>query len=127
MTGEELDKYLESVGGLVNGWREDGEPIMSSDYFACCSGWYGIIKDLISGAIEAGWDRKILQVKEKFGGLRFYIGAASSEVHDLIRIAEDLSYKTCEICGSTENVVTEGRWLRTLCDKCRKKKENEVL
>ena len=120
MTREEMDKYLESIGGLENGWFEDREPIMSSDFFACSSGWYEIIKDLIEACIEAGWNKQICQVKEKFGGLRFYINGATQEVFDLIAEAEDLSYETCEDCGSTEDITTEGRWIRTLCKKCRK-------
>lgn len=36
----------------------------------------------------------------EFGGLRFYVGKASAIQHDLIRAAEELSYRTCETCGA---------------------------
>ncbi len=68
-------------------------------------------------------DTKILQVKEKFGGLRFYIGwqEGFEWVHDLVDTAERMSLSTCEDCGSIEQVSTRGSWLRTLCQNCRDK------
>ena len=57
------------------------------------------------------------QVKEKFGGLRFYMTCGTDEVYDLIGEAEALSYKTCEECGDTGSEKPTG-WVRTLCDAC---------
>lgn len=65
------------------------------------------------------------QVKEKFGGLRFYIYGGDEYVYNIITMAENMSYYTCEYCGSTKNVTTEGRWLLTLCKKCREKRNKE--
>ena len=42
---------------------------------------------------------QVQQVKEKFGGLRFYISAAPQEVHNMIHKAEAESYTICEHCG----------------------------
>ena len=63
------------------------------------------------------------QVKEKFGGLRFYVATGNADVYELIRVAGEESFKICEECGTRENVNTEGKWLKTLCPKCRKKNE----
>ena len=60
-----------------------------------------------------------LQIKEKFGTLRYYVYGGDSYAHNAIRKAEDESYNTCEKCGSKENVETKGSWLKTLCNKCR--------
>ena len=94
--------------------------------FSCDSGWFHIIntlsaelenlnKNITGGKIEAS------QVKEKFGGLRFYIGSCPTEISDkvdkLIDKAQHLSYKTCEICGSSGKLRDWG-WCKTLCDKC---------
>jgi hypothetical protein len=57
---------------------------------------------------------KVLQVKEKFGGLRFYIDAADDIVYAYIRFAESMSYRTCEECGKPGRSYTTG-WVRTLC------------
>lgn len=80
-------------------------------------GWYGIAKNLIQEAIEAGWNKEVCQVKEKFGGLRWYINGASKEVHDIISKYENMSYQTCEDCGSPGK-PRNGGWIKTLCDNC---------
>ena len=59
------------------------------------------------------------QVKEKFGGLRFYIDGADDYVSGVISMAESMSYRTCEYCGSPGISGGKG-WIKTLCDTCRK-------
>lgn len=54
------------------------------------------------------------QVKEKFGGLRFYVSGASDEQYNYISFAESMSYRTCEECGAQGRLYTDG-WHRTLC------------
>ncbi len=60
---------------------------------------------------------KAAQVKEKFGGLRFYMTCGSDEIFDLISEAEALSYKTCEECGKPGEERDTG-WIHTHCDNC---------
>jgi len=55
------------------------------------------------------------QVKEKFGGLRFYVQAATDKHYQYITFAESMSYRTCEQCGSPGKTYTDG-WHTTLCD-----------
>jgi RNA polymerase-binding transcription factor DksA len=66
-----------------------------------------------------GWDRHSYQVKEKFGGLRFYIGGAEKEIHDRITKAEAESYHVCEVCGEPGKLRQTG-WVLTLCAPCYK-------
>ena len=56
-----------------------------------------------------------VQVKEKFGGLRFYVERATDKQYDYITFAESMSYRTCEQCGNTGKLYTNG-WHRTLCE-----------
>ena len=56
-----------------------------------------------------------VQVKEKFGGLRFYVQAATDKHYNYISFAESMSYRTCEDCGAPGKRYTGG-WHRTLCD-----------
>jgi hypothetical protein len=56
-----------------------------------------------------------VQVKEKFGGLRFYVQAATDKHYNFISFAESMSYRTCESCGADGKTYTDG-WHRTLCD-----------
>ena len=55
------------------------------------------------------------QVKEKFGGLRFYVNGATDKHWNYISVAENMSYRTCEECGAPGKRYTDG-WHRTLCD-----------
>ena len=91
--------------------------------FECGDGWYQLIYNLCDKiqkhCDEAGFQVEAVQVKEKFGGLSFYVGSADDFVFDLINKAEEESYKICEDCGSEEFVdVRSGGWIRTLCDEC---------
>ena len=57
----------------------------------------------------------IVQIKEKFGGLRFYINNGTEEMENYIRFAESMSLCTCARCGSPGKIRNTG-WSRTLCD-----------
>lgn len=66
----------------------------------------------------------IVQVKEKFGTLRFYVDNASDEIRNYISFAESLSAHTCEICGSPGTIRNTG-WIKVLCDKHHTEREEE--
>ena len=116
MTDEDFNAFLESIGGLVNGYYTDRGPIDKAGFFCVDKGWYGILKRLIEDLIELGWDKQICQVKEKFGGLRFYTNGVSDDMYKRIRLAEDASYITCEKCGELGE-LRGGGWMATLCDE----------
>lgn len=79
-------------------------------------GWYDLI-DRLSAKLEP-LGVEAVQVKEKFGTLRFYTNKYVEAAEEAIRDAEAESAKTCEICGSKKASVCGGFWLKTLCDKC---------
>lgn len=73
---------------------------------------------------------KIIQLKEKFGGLRCYPATLYSftpeeadEIHAAIHMAEYMSFKMCEKCGSIDGVETRTAnhnpygWVKTYCAK----------
>lgn len=60
---------------------------------------------------------RAIQVKEKFGGLRFYMAHGNDEIYNLIEEAESLSYKTCEGCGAPGK-ARPGSWVKVLCGVC---------
>lgn len=111
-----MNEYLESIGGLENGFYPDGDPIKDSEFFECGNGWYPLIKGLITDLIELGWDKQTCQVKEKFGALRFYINNGSDEIFKKIHSYENQSYETCETCGEKGELRLVG-WYKTLCNK----------
>ena len=64
MTEQEMNDFLQSIGGLENGMYSNREPIMTAGFFECDEGWYQLIKDLITDLIELGWDKQICQVRK---------------------------------------------------------------
>lgn len=104
-----------------------------SFYFECEDGWLDIIEDLSDKLERLIIDRYLQmekfgedieyqrsyasQVKEKYGGLRFYMYGSTQEMEKLIDDAEKKSKKTCEICGKLGFTRYEG-WITTLCDSC---------
>jgi hypothetical protein len=127
MTREEMNDYLESIGGLENGMYSNKPKITSSDFFDVQVGWYPLIKNLIDELITLGWDKQVTQVKEKFGGLRFYINGGSDEMYNKITEAEKLSHETCELCGKKGELRTKIRWFTTLCDEHYEKKHTPLI
>jgi hypothetical protein len=67
---------------------------------------------------------KISQIKEKFGGLRYYFDSSSdfnTITHDamdsIVLAAEYRCSQTCEICGSGGKLCNNTGWYKTLCDE----------
>jgi hypothetical protein len=81
-------------------------------------GWYPLVTQLVEDLFNAGWDGDLHQIKEKFGGLRFYIGKGNDDIYRLIMDAESKSLEVCEVCGEPGRCSGWGRgWMRTLCEK----------
>ena len=57
----------------------------------------------------------VAQIKEKFGGLRFYYDGGDEHISGMVRIAESWAGHTCETCGAPGK-SREGGWIKTLCD-----------
>ncbi len=55
------------------------------------------------------------QIKEKFGGLRFYYSGGDDEISGMVRMAEAWAGVACEECGAPGK-RRSGGWVRTLCD-----------
>lgn len=94
----------------------------------CGSGWNDLLKPIFSyiekynESIENDDGKiEIHQVKEKFGTLRFYCNFVTDELRKIIYDAEYESSKTCELCGSKDNVGHTIGWITTCCNECAKK------
>lgn len=77
-------------------------------------GWGDLVVELYQDLVKIYPDVEVNQVKEKFGGLRFYTGPLYEEGYARIREATSKSYKTCEICGR-RGKTWNGGWVVTLC------------
>lgn len=56
------------------------------------------------------------QIKEKFGGLRFYYQGGDEHISGMVTMAEVWAHRSCETCGNVGE-QRNGGWIRTLCDK----------
>lgn len=86
------------------------------------TGWFKLIYELCDGISKVDPTTRARQVKEKFGGLRFYYRSADEkyeEVNKLIENAARQSIETCDICGEKGEMIHNG-WVATRCKAHRK-------
>ena len=96
------------------------------DGFVHGDGWFDIVwrlcEDLEPLVIEAekatGQPFEVLQVKEKFGGLRFYVSHShrTDAIRQRIGAAELESVRTCEVCGQPGS-RRKGELSPVVCDE----------
>jgi hypothetical protein len=103
-------------------------------YTECSDGWYDII-DVLCWQIQNYVDHKIrnsqmteeeqqnlqavaVQVKSKFGGLRFYVYGGDETIDGMIRMAEAMSYRVCEYCSNKARQQNNDGWIHTACSSC---------
>ena len=84
-------------------------------------GWFNLVdtlsKQIYDYANSHGLEYpKVAQVKEKFGGLRFYADYTNEYMNNLIDTAEKMSIHICEVCGKPGE-QRDTSWIRTLCDE----------
>jgi hypothetical protein len=112
--------------------RTDPQQSLMCFNFEYDNGWFDLTYKLCKD-IKAFYKDNIpesfyvVQCKEKFGGLRFYITCAPKEVFDMIHKAEDGSYKICEECGEPGKLRNKLAWWLTLCDKHYKEKKDDKV
>ena len=102
--------------------------------FECGIGWHDIILQLSlkieqilqeyaeKQQVPEGEEYQIIemfavQVKEKYGTLRFYMSCETDTICDLIEDAEALSSQTCEGCGAPGKMRGK-RWFEVKCEAC---------
>ena len=61
------------------------------------------------------------QVKEKLGELRFYVDGGDATTQGIIQMAENMSSRICELCGSPAKTNRDSGWMHTTCDSCNKR------
>jgi hypothetical protein len=81
------------------------------------AGWLPLLDRLATDLKALGWKGKVAQIKEKFGGLRFYAEDTEPPMEARIRLAELESARTCEVCGRPADLgpIAGGSWIQTLC------------
>lgn len=67
---------------------------------------------------EVKEDFMIVEIKEKWGGLRIYCSHETQELEDVLDKYEKLSYKTCIKCGAPAECMTS-EYVLPLCKNCK--------
>jgi hypothetical protein len=124
---EELDKQL--VEKYPKIFRDRYAPMTETAMcwgFDVGDGWYDILDNLCNQIQHyIDWKNKneekvkqvvAVQVKEKFGGLRFYYDGGDERIHGMVIMAEAWADTACEKCGAPGK-RRSGGWIRTLCDE----------
>jgi hypothetical protein len=103
-------------------------PTLVTRRFECRVGWYPLIRNFfaeVAEALKADPKREfvLLQVKEKFGGLRVYYrllpfenDAVANRIHDAYMTGEKASMKTCDVCGKPGATRNNRGCYITRCD-----------
>ena len=98
------------------------------EYFPVGEGWRPLVEKLVCDICAIDTEVMVSQVKEKFGGLCFYIYSGLPEVWKLIDNAETASYIICEECGAKGKQRSKGKygWIYTRCNECWDRMEKEL-
>lgn len=86
-------------------------------------GWAELINKCHEKLVSFDPTYKVVQVKEKFGGLRYYFNPSNPvhtrAMHDMISQFERNSYSVCEVCGENAKLrkTIESSWFKTLCEE----------
>lgn len=109
------------------------QTIVNYREFECGDGWFNIIHELSlkiegiavqmhqNGTPLAGLPH-VRQVKEKFGGLRFYMDNGTEDTQELIDQARLKASVTCEFCGSPgQKQENNNGLLMVVCADCAKR------
>lgn len=76
-------------------------------------GWLQLIDEFLSNVTTS--NPQIVQIKEKFGGLRIY-GSFNAEDEALLEVYEEKAYHTCDACSSPGRLISTNGWLSVRCD-----------
>lgn len=91
------------------------------------TGWEHLFEEANTLLAAADPDYRVIQIKEKFGSMRFYFewsegctldAEQCKALWNLIGDIEDRAGTICERCGDPSERQTRNRWVTTICDGC---------
>lgn len=146
MNQNEIKDYSDPLDKLIQEFPAVFQNVDNSSEYSLPSGWYNILYNLCEELTPILIEERskitedseqplfsVLQIKEKFGGLRFYymMNTENRELYNkiqrLIDIAEDKSYDTCQITGKPGTLCKKGWHFMTLSEEVRNAQGFEVV
>lgn len=112
--------------GTVEQWKPVTDRIAPGWLGAveCGLGWQELVLQLDRDIAAVCPGYEVHQCKEKFGGLRYYIGMpegtderTQAAVQALTLAAEEKSFTICETCGAPATNTVSHHWYVTLCER----------
>ena len=106
---------------ILNQWDQNVDPQWRS--IDCGYGWATILLDCHRKLVSIDPEYKVVQIKEKFGTLRYYFDASkreySRDMQDIAFSYERESQHVCEVCGEKgelRNRKNTSLFVKTVCD-----------
>ncbi|MFI7300247.1 hypothetical protein [Streptomyces sp. NPDC050121] len=104
----------------------DARPVqISARIHAVGPGWRQLLERLHEQIRAAFPGYRLLDLKEKLGGLRVYVEGppgSGDTLRSLIAAAEEEAERTCEFCGAPGRIRTRddwpGGWRKAVCGAC---------
>lgn len=138
MNPKEIQEQPDPIDVLAQKYPSVFKNMDSTVPYDIPSGWVSIVDSMCEELTELLEEEKkkvpeteenplfvLLQIKEKFGGLRFYY-MMNTENNDLVKSvqrlvdsAEDKSYTVCEVTGKPGDFCKSGWHFKTLCEELR--------
>ena len=125
-----MNDDFEKYDAFAKQMEEQFPKMFAESYGGFCvgEGWWPILATLCANIqSHTDWWNKnrenrpvveqvvVAQIKEKFGGLRFYYDGGDDQISGMVRMAEAWASQHCETCGAPGK-SREGGWIKTLCD-----------
>jgi hypothetical protein len=137
---DNMEDEFEKYDAFAKHMKERFPKMFAQPYggFCCGEGWWPILESLCENVqSHIDWNEKtrlklqednpyehpipvsitqvtVAQIKEKFGGLRFYYDGGDDYIRGLVSMAESWAEKSCETCGAPGTSGGKG-WIKTLC------------
>lgn len=146
MNSEEIVELNDEIDALSTKYPVVFKNMDKSSYYFIPAGWVSRVDKLcadLTTLIEEQlkstsykpdeYPFTVLQIKEKFGGLRFYFTTMCEnedfhkEVCKLVDRAEDETYSICEVTGKPGKLCKKGSHYKTLCEDIQIKEGFTVL
>lgn len=102
---EDFDYSYTELDDMPDGWRQAFGLQMCDE-----------LKNVLE-KIDKINEFRIVQIKEKFGELRFYTNWIDDDIDKIIDKYTELSRRTCICCGKPATQITTG-WISPFCDDC---------
>ncbi|HBO3959691.1 TPA: hypothetical protein P8N89_005490 [Pseudomonas aeruginosa] len=117
-----MDKVLEDK---LNSYSEILDSIRSGScfHFECGNGWYPAVHAALSFASKRNEEKqlglRIIQVKEKFAGLRIYRRGGDELTEACFGAASVIAGSMCDVCSRLGYADNQGGWAAVRCEEHR--------